>query len=42
VIGRIVVCVLGVAYAAAAPAQAPRRLPIIFGEMGINWMQTER
>lgn len=37
-IRRIAVCVVGLACAAAAHAQAPRRLPIIFGEMGVNWV----
>ena len=37
-IGRIAVCLLGVAYAAALHAQAPKRLPSIFGEMGVNWI----
>lgn len=37
-IRRIAVCLIGVAYAAAAHAQAPKRLPMIFGEMGVNWI----
>jgi alpha-tubulin suppressor-like RCC1 family protein len=38
VTGRILACLLGVAYGAAAQAPAPGRLPIIFGEMGIVWI----
>jgi len=35
-IGRIAVCLVGAAYAAALHAQAPDRLPVIAGGMDVN------